>query len=450
MEMRTLGRLLMLAVPLTILAGTCGALADDSPGKGGGGKPPPDESLVLKKTVDVGGAGLGAFDISFVDPKIQLYVLSDRTNASVDMLDSDSASFSGRIGALCPAGNPAPFFCFQGVVLNSNGTANNNLSGPDGVTIVGHKEIWAGDGDSRIKVIDIASKSFITTISTGGKFRVDEMAYDSRDHILAAANNADTPPFITLFDTNAKKIIGQMVFTTAGVGVDAENGIEQSQWSHETGLFYVSVPQVGSDPTVGGVSVIDPHTMKVLRTLLVHNCSPAGLTLGPRHEALIGCSAAFGTPATTISLIIDITSTNTALDGAVVATVPVGGNDEVWYDKGTGHYYLAARSNLDSSGKADPVLGSVDANNHQLDTSPSTSTTAHSVAADKLSQFVFVPIGLVPSTSPAGTDPTNPCPKAGCIAVFKGSGENPFDISIGNPGMGNGNGRGNGNGNGDQ
>ena len=45
-----------------------------------------DEQLVLKKTIDVGGIGLGAFDISFVDPKIELYVLADRTNASVDLV----------------------------------------------------------------------------------------------------------------------------------------------------------------------------------------------------------------------------------------------------------------------------------------------------------------------------------------------------------------------------
>ena len=204
-----------------------------------------DEPLVLKKKIDVGGNGLGAFDISFVDPKIELYVLSDRTNASVDLIDSEDASFMGRVGAVCPAGNPAPHFCFQGVVL-VNGVANNNLSGPDGVVIVGHKEIWAGDGDSRIKIIDVVTQSFVTTISTGGTARVDEMADDPRDHILAAANNADTPPFITFFDTVHKTILGKLTFTTAGAGVDAENGIEQSQWSRDTGLFYVSVPQVGA------------------------------------------------------------------------------------------------------------------------------------------------------------------------------------------------------------
>jgi hypothetical protein len=48
----------------------------------------------------------------------------------------------------------------------------------------------------------------------------------------------------------------------------------------------------------------DPSTMKVAHTFLVSNCSPAGLTLGPRHQALIGCSAAFNNK--TQSVIIDL------------------------------------------------------------------------------------------------------------------------------------------------
>ena len=240
---------------------------------------------------------MGAFDISFVDPKIETYVLADRTNASVDVFDSEAAEFTTRFGSLCPAPAPNTDFCFQGVVLNANGTANNAKSGPDGVVIVDHKEIWAGDGDSKIKVIDIATGKFITTIATGdpSQLRVDEMAYDSRDHILAAANNAATPPFVTVFDTKAKTILAKLVFQkgSANADVDAQNGIEQPQWSPATGLFYVSVPQVGSDPTVGGVSVIDPKTNKVTGTFLVKNCGPNGLALGPRHEALLGCGAAF-------------------------------------------------------------------------------------------------------------------------------------------------------------
>ena len=399
-----------------------------------------DERLVLKKTIDVGGIGIGAFDISFVDPKIELYVLADRTNASVDLFDSEDATFIGRVGAKCPAGNPAPHFCFQGVVLNAAGAANNAKSGPDGVVIVDHKEIWAGDGDSRIKVIDIATRQFITTIQTASSdpanpLRVDEMAYNSRDHILAAANNADIPPFVTLFDTKAKTIVGKITFDgNNGTPPATDTGIEQPQWSPETGLFYVSVPDFTTDAGagVGGVSVIDPGSQKVIRTLLVKNCNPAGLALGPRHQALIGCSGSFGTPPATQSLIIDITSQSSAIDGAVVAKVGIGGSDEVWFDKGTRHYFLAARNNL-AAGKPDPILGSIDAKTNETDPSAPTSLTAHSVAADANAHNVFVPIGCASNkpdsctgNAPATTDPTNTdpdCRAQGCIAVFRARSE---------------------------
>jgi len=159
------------------------------------------------------------------------------------------------------------------------------LSGPDGVVVVDRREVWAGDGDSTVKVIDIASRKIVATISTGGTARVDEMSYDSRDHIIAMANNADSPPFVTLIDTNSRKILKKISFP------DATNGLEQSQWSPKTGLFYISVPQIGPNAEDGGLAVIDPKTLAVIRTFPVKFCQPAGLTLGPDKHALIGCSA---------------------------------------------------------------------------------------------------------------------------------------------------------------
>jgi hypothetical protein len=246
--MRTRGVLLASAVTLSLVTGALwGALADDSQKGDDQGQRRGDEKLLLKKTLGVGSDTSGkpltltAFDISFVDPKIELYILADRTNASVDLFDSEKAEFIGRVGSPCPAPAPNTYFCFQGV------KATTSASGPDGDVIVDHKEIWAGDGDSRIKVIDIATRQFVTTIDTGGKFRVDEMAYDSRDHLLAAANNADTPPFVTVFDTKAKTIVAQLIFSNSAAdkctapnpatyqcvhtAVDATNGIEQPQWS---------------------------------------------------------------------------------------------------------------------------------------------------------------------------------------------------------------------------
>jgi hypothetical protein len=363
-----------------------------------------DEHMVLVDTIDVGGKGLGAFDISFVDPTTGLYVLADRTNASVDFINATDDTFIGRIGG------------FKGVVLNpATGLANNNLSGPDGVTIVGDKEVWAGDGDSTVKVISITTFAIVDTISTGGQFRCDEMAWDSADHILAVANNADSPPFVTLIDTDTHHILKKIVFDGTSDGTpNATNGIEQSAWSAKTGMFYVSVPQIGLDPAQGGVSVIDPASMTVVATYPAYNCSPAGLTVGPRNQALLGCSLAFGTKPSVLSqsLVMDITN------GTVVAEIPqVGGSDEVWYDAGTKHYYLGARSNEDTNGVVTPVFGTIDALSNVWDGNIATSTSAHSVAADKVSHHVFVPIGF---PAAGASDPTNPCPvvSKGCIAVY--------------------------------
>ena len=129
---------------------------------------------------------------------------------------------------------------------------------------------------------------------------------------------------------------------------------------------------------------------------------------------MIGCSASFGkTPnVLTQSVVINIKT------GEVVANVPqVGGSDEVWFDRATQHYYLAARNNTDNTGKITPVMGTVDARTNVFDGNVSTSTSAHSVAADRVSHHVFVPIGF---PAAGASDPTNPCPVVtkGCIAVF--------------------------------
>jgi hypothetical protein len=358
-----------------------------------------DEHMVLVDTIDVNSdKGLGAFDISYVDPKIGLYVLSDRTNASVDFFNPRDDTFIGRVGG------------FAGSL------ATTSISGPDGVTIVGDKEVWAGDGDSTVKVIDIASFQLVTSISTGGKFRCDEMSWDSADHILAVANNADSPPFVSFINTDTRTVVGKIVFDgTNGTPDATTTGIEQSQWSPKTGLFYVSVPQIfPTDATQGGIAVIDPSSRSVTAVYPVSNCSPAGLSLGPDNQAIIGCSASFGSSPNVLtqSLVIDLIS------GRVVAAIPeVGGSDEVWYDPASNHYYLAARNNADQTGTITPVLGTIDAKSNVFDGNVATSTSAHSVAADKVSHHVFVPIGF---PAAGASDPTNPCPvvSKGCIAVY--------------------------------
>src|SRR5437764_2690589 len=64
-----------------------------------------------------GGQQLISFDISFVDPTLNLYFLADRTNKAVDVVDTNTNQFTAQLRA-----NP-PFAGFTG---------NNDTSGPDG------------------------------------------------------------------------------------------------------------------------------------------------------------------------------------------------------------------------------------------------------------------------------------------------------------------------------
>ena len=81
-------------------------------------------------------------------PSARCIVLADRTNGSIDFFNARDDTFIGRV----------PYF--KGVYTDpTTNKVVNGLSGPDGVTIVGDKEVWAGDGDSTVKVIDIATLS---------------------------------------------------------------------------------------------------------------------------------------------------------------------------------------------------------------------------------------------------------------------------------------------------
>src|SRR3979411_2478377 len=134
--------------------------------------------------IQIPGQPLRSYDISFVNPQRAEYYLADRSNAGVDVLDTQNLTFKRTIHG------------FVGVVLNTNGTGNNNKSGPDGVVSHG-RWLYAGDGDSTLKVIDLNDimNPIKATLSTGGLFRVDEMDLTTDGRLLLAPNNAEDPPF---------------------------------------------------------------------------------------------------------------------------------------------------------------------------------------------------------------------------------------------------------------
>ena len=345
------------------------------------------EHYSLLTTIPVPGTPLAAFDISGIDPSLPYYYLADRSNASLDIFDRNTNTFVARVGG------------FQGVQL-TNGVANNSISGPDGVAPVGMGEVWVGDGNSSVKVIDVINRKIVQTISTTigtdtsqMDLRADEMAYDPVDHVMVVANNAATPPYITFISTEGQRpVLGHIVYSNWA-------GVEASVYDRATGMYYINLTQTLTDVNSGAVSVVDPRQLKEVKEYPVTGCNGAGIAVAPGHKLLIGCSL------TNNSQIID------TLNGNVLATIPqVSGSDEVYYNPGDAKFYLAARNNPAAAGG--PSLGVIDSVTNKFVTNIGTDISAHSVAADKQTNHIFVPIGV-------STAPTAPC-TTGCIAVYVG------------------------------
>jgi hypothetical protein len=379
--------------------------------------------------------GMYSFDISYVDQATGTYYLADRSNRAVDSVASESI-----VTQIFPNNGHGPFAGFTPCVP-VDGHGANDCAGPNGV-VAAFPWLFVTDAPSRVLSFDLRSNPPQTvgecTTKAGEPTRADELAYDPQDGLILAINNAATPPFGTLISVNQTTgalTCGMNIPFTAANGVDAENGAEQPLWDPGTKKFYLSIPQIGPNPTIGGVIRISTAG-KIEKTFIITFCSPAGLALGPNQDLLAGCNTIWDTAGGRWTGNVD-RDTNTAapqlviLDaktGFITANVlGAGVGDEVWFNAGDKHYYAAASgSNLAPNAitPARPPLGTaatapvltaqgaatldvIDALSETLDqrvptlnvpavvapdTNPHPAGTAHSVAAYAGTGHVFVPI----------------------------------------------------------
>jgi hypothetical protein len=402
--------------------------------------------------ITIPGSPLQSFDISFVNAPRSEYYLADRANKGVDILGTNPPAFKTRVPG------------FVGIVFNTAGAIDNNHSGPDGVTSFGHW-LYAGDGDSTLKVIDLnnTGAGIQQSISTGGHTRVDEMDITTDGNLLLAANNAEDPPFATLFRANGNSPSSNVSILLGNIQIDpsivpAGHGLsmEQPAWEQITARFYVSVPIIANNPAGcsvdtptcgGGLLVIDPaHPQSVYGAfnsttntgvIPLQGCNPNGATVGPNSNILLGCTPG-NNPSNTITQVINAITKNT------VNVQNITGSDEVWFNAGDQRYYLGASKSYTStnapctaiqppapgSPKFCAVLGVVDATNVLIETIPQ-SSNSHSVAADYNFNFIFVPQVCKATTAPVtcavGGDSTTVGQQlcggtSGCIAVYHHSG----------------------------
>ena len=228
--------------------------------------------------VQIPGNPLRSYDISWVNPDRAEYYLADRSNAGIDIINTFNLTFKRTLGK----------GLFVGVVLNpATGAVDNDHSGPDGVVTHG-RWLYAGDGDSTLKVFDLnaPNASALKQLSTGGEARVDEMALTTDGKLLLTVNNADDPPFATLFAANGDRSFNSVREITK-ITIDATifpgtPAIEQPAWDPKTERFYVSVPILGENPRGPGCTTCDGGLMVIDPTSLPAHCDARRVR--PGHE----------------------------------------------------------------------------------------------------------------------------------------------------------------------
>jgi hypothetical protein len=411
----------------------------------GPGAPTTTETRCLT-AVQIPGNPIRSYDISWVNPHRAEYYLADRSNSGIDIIDTHHLTFKRTLGK----------GLFVGVKLNGAGTAvNNDISGPDGVVTHG-RWLYAGDGDSTLKVFDLDApdaSALKATLSTGGGTRVDEMALTTDGELLLTVNNAEDPPYANLFaangDRNHSSVLMLSKITINATIFPGTPAIEQPTWDPTTKRFYVSVPILGKPGGCGtatcdgGLMVIDPTTVTSGTMVLgafnpatntgvlqLSDCGPNGATVGPHDNLLLGCTSA-NNPANTSTLVINATTKHFSHVNGIV------GSDEVWFNKGDGRYYTGSNRNCKVAGAACPaaanqaaVLGVIDGTSVLIETVPQ-SSGSHSVAADSKRNLIFVPQSAPVAVVGAGGDTTGPTNNGlggvgagicgsnnGCIGVF--------------------------------
>jgi hypothetical protein len=403
--------------------------------------PPLTTQTKCVTAIHIPGNPLRSFDISFVNPKRAEFYFADRSNAAIQIIDTEDLKWKRSLGGFVGIRPPLP------------APINNNISGPDGVASHG-RWVYGGDGDSTVKVFDLEAPPAMAlkqVVSTGGTTRVDEMALTSNGKLLLAANNAEDPPFATLFEANGNgakshvSVISRITVNNAIIPAGAGLSLEQPTWDPGTKRFYTSIPNIANNPTGcnygqlagpitchGGVLVVDPEAITTpfvtlgafnpttkTGVIALNACSPNGSTTGPNGNLLFGCTPQ-NNPSDKITLVMNAVSrVQTPINN-------ITGSDEVWFNSGDNRYYTGSSRDCGLPGgcpHGGAVLGVIDAETNLLIEKVPQSSNSHSVAADSKRNLIFVPQVAPVSVVPGG-DGTNVgagiCgTNSGCVAVFK-------------------------------
>src|SRR5260370_26701101 len=198
---------------------------------------------------------LVGFDISWVDCAGGRYYLADRGRGKstvpprIDVIDPEHNKLLAPI-PLSNAGNGV-------VAIHKSGDDDEQGEGESGKLVV-------GGTDSTAIFIDLAHPLFVPiAVSTGGKGRADELAFDPIHHLILIANDRAVDLFVTFITTtNPPHVVGKIFYDgSVPANPKSTGGIDTPVWDGANGRFYLAKPATGAHPN-GEVDEIDPGDMK--------------------------------------------------------------------------------------------------------------------------------------------------------------------------------------------
>ena len=408
----------------SIMVGVVAALSVAGCGGGSGGS----SSQKLINVLPVPGIDstvVYSFDLGAVDPATGRYYVTDRTNKSIDVVDVNNLQFVGQFKpgfAGCNTGShtaPTPLPTCAG--------ANNDMSGPDGLDVVG-PNLYVGDVNA-LWILDKATGAVVKkiTIPSSPTFlRADEGCFDADDNLYAIATPGADNPFMTFVDTVTQKIVATVVMDDSSGA--ASGGLEACTYDHATGKFFINndgstanargeidgIPASAIVAAKPGPVTLQFASIAATSVYPLGNCDPTGIALGPGND--IGAMCRQGGIGERLTFqILD------KRNGSVLANLNIGGGDQITYDPTSNRWYLAdsrwTKAGTSCGGGSatcplSPSVGIVDAATRTIVGTMDNGNNSHSIAVSSANHLVITPF-TTPTATGGGADFPN-----GGISMF--------------------------------
>ena len=417
------------SMALAVAAALAGCGSSSNPGAPSA---PAAGNAMLLSVPGISSAVSYSFDLGAYDPATGNYYVTDRTNKSIDWIhigggwgavatnpvvhQFKNSSFAGcNSGGTSGGAAGTPYIPMPGclniaITPNQTYVVNNDLSGPDGLDVVG-ANLFVGDTNA-LWVMNKNTGATVTKVSipnsgTQQGFRSDEGCHDPVNHLYATALTGDpNNPFYTILDTTAHDadatgatppvLIGYVLMNDStgapSAGLEA-CAFDTRGYAAGTGFMWLNNDGSTANPNgeTDGIPIADLLAMKttpiggnkravfagsaagpfadqnaatssaaqctlggggacggtaVKVMALPALCDPTGLALGPAND--VGAMCRPGTFNQRMDFVI---WGNT--QGAQTQTIVpgAGGGDQVWFDAGSNRYYLSD-SRMTSTGKS--------------------------------------------------------------------------------------------------